>query len=79
MEVVEGRTMGLFGRFSQSKKDPKAAEDYEIAIDRQQGLMRFAHKSAGGVLSYQVLEPDEAYALAQKILRGYDKLEGISQ
>lgn len=57
--------------------DGKLADDFEIAIDRGQGLMRILHRNNSGVLSYQVLPADEAYALAQKILKGYDQLEGI--
>jgi hypothetical protein len=57
--------------------DPKAADDYEVAIDREKGLMRIIHRNGAGILSYQVLPSDDAYNLAQKILKGYDQLEGI--
>lgn len=59
------------------KIDPKSADDYEVAIDKEQGLMRILHCNNEGVLSYQVLSSDEAYQFAQKILRGYDTLEGL--
>lgn len=58
--------------------DQKAADDYEVQIDRESGLMRIMHCNNGITLSYQILQSDEAYIFAQKILRGYDQLEGLT-
>lgn len=78
MMNAEGDKMGASrGKSKSIKDDPKAADDYEVAIDREQGLMRILHRNSTGVLSYQVLPSDEAYGLAQKILKGYDQLENI--
>lgn len=58
--------------------DEKAADDYAVQINRTTGQVRVAHRSAAhGLISYQDLDADEAYAFAQAILRGYDQLEGI--
>jgi len=76
MNAVQGGS-GVPTKTVPANADPKVADGYEVAIDRDQSLMRILHRNATGVLSYQVLPADEAYALAQKILQGYDQLEGI--
>jgi hypothetical protein len=61
-----------------TKIDPKSADDYKVQIDKELGLMRISHCNIDGVISYQILQSDEAYIFAQKILRGYDQLENIT-
>lgn len=59
--------------------DPKSACDYKVQIDKELGLMRVSHcNTEGEPISYQILQSDEAYTFAQKILRGYDQLENIT-
>lgn len=53
------------------------ATDYAIDIDMASNEMRIQHCDEDGVICTQVLTAPEAYTYAQKILRGYDRLEGI--
>lgn len=78
--MIEGRTMGLSPKVAQQSQievDPKAADDYAVRINRDERRLRLQHSNSDGVISYHDLNPDEAYKLAQDILRGYDQLEGL--
>lgn len=57
--------------------DPVEANDYEIAVDVPGGEMMILFRNDIGVLSTHVMPSHEAYAFAQRILRGYDKIEGL--
>lgn len=57
--------------------DPVEATDYEIAVDVPSGEMMILFKNEVGVLSTHVMQSHEAYAFAQRMLRGYDRLEGL--
>lgn len=53
------------------------ATDYEIQISEPDREMRIVHRDEDGVISSMILTSDEAYTYAHRILRGYDKLEGL--
>lgn len=58
--------------------DPTEASDYRLDAAPNTGQIRIQHIGISGeVLSYQVLDADEAYQLAHEILKGYDRLEGL--
>lgn len=57
--------------------DPVEATDYDIAVSIPDGEMRILFRNVSGVLSTHVMPSHEAYAFAQRILRGYDQLEGL--
>lgn len=63
---------------SRIKVDPISADDYEVAVDEERGLVRVLFRNSTEPLSYQIFTSDEVYAFAQKLLRGYDKLEGLT-
>lgn len=58
--------------------DPVEADGYSIALNIPGNEMRikFTHEEFGPLSSFICSAP-EAYELAQRILRGYDKLEGL--
>lgn len=56
---------------------PVEATDYEIAVDVPGGEMMILFKNEVGVLSTHVMQSHEVYAFAQRMLRGYDRLEGL--
>lgn len=53
------------------------ATGYDIAVSVSDNEMRIQHCNDLGVISYLVLDAAGAYELAHRILRGYDKLEGL--
>lgn len=57
--------------------DPTEANDYEIAVDVPGGEMMILFKNDTGVLSTHVMSSHEAYTFAQRMLRGYDRIEGL--
>jgi len=58
--------------------DPKEASDYRVQVADNIGQLRIQHINvAGEVISFQTLDPDEAYRFATAILKGYDRLEGL--
>jgi hypothetical protein len=63
---------------SSIKLDPQSADDYEVAVDETRGLVRILFRNSTGPLSYQIFTSDELYQFAQKLLKGYDKLEGLT-
>jgi hypothetical protein len=61
------------------KLDPRSADDYQVDVDMERGLMRITFRNATGPLSYQVFTSDEVYDFSRKLLRGYDRLEGLDK
>jgi hypothetical protein len=57
--------------------DPVEATDYEIAVDVPGGEMMILFKNNIGVLSTHVMSSHEAYTFAHRMLRGYDRIEGL--
>lgn len=58
--------------------DPTEALDYRVQVADSIGQLRIQHIGASGeVLSFQTLDPDEAYKFATEILKGYDRLENL--
>lgn len=53
------------------------ATDYEVAVNVPSGEVRVLFRNEVGILSSHVMDAPEAYAFAQKILQGYDRVEGL--
>jgi hypothetical protein len=53
------------------------ATEYSIGVSVDDGLIRIRFHNGEGLLSSFVTDSAGAYDLAQRILRGYDELEGI--
>jgi hypothetical protein len=53
------------------------ATEYSIETNIDDGAFRLQFHNEDGVLSSFTTDAPGAYDLAQRILRGYDKLEGI--
>lgn len=54
------------------------ADGYRVSVNVPDGELRLVLcDKAGKAISQYTCEAQEGYTLAQKILRGYDKLEGI--
>jgi hypothetical protein len=60
------------------KPEPLQLLGYRVEINDDRPLMRIMfHTKTEKDVAYMVLDASDGYELAHKILRGYDKLEGI--
>ena len=57
--------------------DETEAVEYTIETNIDDGAFRLQFHNEAGVLSSFTTDSGGAYDLAQRILRGYDKLEGL--
>jgi hypothetical protein len=57
--------------------DDIAATEYTIGYSIDDNEMRIQHHNEFGVLSSLILDATGAYEYANRILRAYDKLEGL--
>lgn len=53
------------------------ADRYTIGVNPDDGLLRVRFLNEDGLLSSFTTDSGGAYDLAQRILRGFDKLEGL--
>ena len=53
------------------------SDKHQIELDSESRAMRLVFLRGENVLAHMVLDSDDAYDLAQRILDAYDKLEGI--
>lgn len=58
-------------------EEDAVATEYSIETNIDDNKMRFQFHNEEGLLSTYTMDAPEAYLMAQRILRGYDKLEGI--
>lgn len=57
--------------------EDQEATEYSIETNAKDGSMRIQFHNDDGVLSSFITDAPGAYELAQRILCGYDRLEGI--
>ena len=53
------------------------ATEYSIETNIDDGMMKLGFYNEHGELATYTMVSEEAYAFAQRVLRGYDRLEGI--
>lgn len=60
------------------EKNVTTVEDFQIDINHADNELRIVlHDAATGKAMAHVFTSDGAYRFAQKVLRGYDQLEGL--
>lgn len=53
------------------------ATEYAVGVDVKKGEGRLEFRNDGGVLCTFTGDPTQIYELAQRLMRAYDKLEGL--